>query len=490
MPLMFAALLKINLVLILFALTYYLVLRKLTFYFLNRIFLLFGIVFSTVYPFINLTEIFYKHDGLPAFVPGLKENVGQLVQLESVSLMWQILTVVFYLGALFMALRLAIQFISLNRVHRKSNPGMIDNYKVRILNEKISPFSFWKNIYVNPELHKVQDLNNIIEHEKIHVEELHTLDIILAEISLVFYWFNPGVWLMKKAVKENIEFITDAKILKKGVDRKAYQYSLLDVGTLDNPVKIINNFNLSDLKKRIKMMNVKRSSKVNLARYMFVLPVILCVSLAFTIDKKDIEEKIISVKDGLTQSKEPQKTIAIAKVASVKGKPKSKVAKKKNIIADSIQKFSFVFKTNFQTADSSNQSITDELNKLVGKVIDVAPRKNLGAKAIVQHITFKDTLKMNPSVVSMFFENSNIEESNKPSKATINKVVLIKAVSKSSNVNNGISFSSTGSTGEIDYFVDGKKVSKDDFKNIDMNNVKDIKMLKSSSGEIHITTKP
>ena len=290
MPHFFIILLKINLVLILFSATYYLVLRRLTFYSINRMFLLFGILFSSAYPFINLTEFFADRKAVPAFVPRLNQQVSQLVQQDAVSVFWQVLTLLFYVGVLVMALRLLIQFISLYKMHKNSSPDRLADYKVRILNDQVSPFSFWQTIYINPRLHKRQDLNNILEHEKVHVEEWHTVDIILAEICVVFYWFNPGVWLMKKAVRENIEFITDAKILKKGIDKKAYQYSLLDVGTLQPSVAIVNNFNLSDLKKRIKMMNAKRSSKVNLTRYLFVLPILLCVTLAFTIDKKEVKK--------------------------------------------------------------------------------------------------------------------------------------------------------------------------------------------------------
>lgn len=323
MPHFFIVLFKINLVLLLFAAAYHLILRKLTFYVINRVFLLFGILFSTAYPFINLTAFFGDNDALPAFVPGLNQNVQALVRIDFFELMWQGLTLVFYAGMLFMAFRLLVQFISLRRVHRKSYPGLINSQKVRILNHEVSPFSFWQTIYVNPVLHKKEDLNNIIEHEKVHVEEWHTIDIILTEISLVFYWFNPGVWLMKKAVRENIEFITDAKILKKGIDKKAYQYSLLDVGALQPSVAIVNNFNLSDLRKRIKMMNAKRSSKVNLTRYFFVLPVLLCVTLAFTIDRKDVETKVL-----------PLKRIFIDALPSSKlvGKTYSKVLNKRKIV--------------------------------------------------------------------------------------------------------------------------------------------------------------
>ena len=292
MPHFFIILFKINLILVLFAAAYHLVLRRLTFYTLNRVFLLLGILFSTIYPFINLTEFFNSFKSAPRFLPQLNQHVSQFAQQDSISFTWQVLTSVFYAGVFLMASRLIIQFISLYGVHKNSKPGWIEHIKVRILNDEVSPFSFWQNIYINPLLHKKDDLKNIIEHERIHVEEWHTLDIIIAEISLVFYWFNPGVWLMKKAVKENIEFITDAKILKRGIDKKAYQYSLLDVGNLRPSVAIVNHFNLSDLKKRIQMMNVKRSSKVNLTRYIFVLPVLLIVTLAFTIDKKDVQKRL------------------------------------------------------------------------------------------------------------------------------------------------------------------------------------------------------
>lgn len=460
MPLIFVVLLKINLVLTLFALTYYLVLRKLTFYLLNRIFLLFGIVFSTTYPFINLTEIFYKHDGLPAFVPGLNENVSQLVQLESVSLMWQVLTVVFYLGALFMALRLIIQFISLNQVHKKSNPGIIDNYKVRILNDKISPFSFWNNIYVNPKMHKAQDLNNIIEHEKIHVEELHTLDIILAEVSLVFYWFNPGIWLIKKAVKENIEFITDAKILKKGVDRKAYQYSLIAVGTLENPVTIVNNFNLSDLKKRIRMMNVKRSSKVNLTRYLFVLPVILSVSLAFTIDKKDISDNFSLVESVFKENKVLNKTAALA-IPKLNKTRLTKVNSKQKIKKDSILSIVNILRAPSTFADSIQLlSINNH------KKIDLLIEKE------------KSEAKLNFSLTDVFIHTDNIPNENKDNKPAEVKVIgyarksVYRAPTLKLRVINPDSINTGGKTSYL--MVNGELVNKEQLSKIDPNTIKTI----------------
>lgn len=490
MPYFFLVLLKINLVLILFSATYYLVLRRLTFYYLNRIFLIFGIAFSSAYPFINLTNFFADQPSVPAFIPQLNQNVKQFVQQDSISILWQVLTVVFYIGVLLMAVRLLIQFISLRQMHQKSAAGKLQNFNVRFLTEEVSPFSFWQTIYINPALHKAQDLNNILEHEKVHVEEWHTLDIILAEICVVFYWFNPGVWLMKKAVRENIEFITDAKILKKGIDKKAYQYSLLDVGSLQPSIAIVNNFNLSDLKKRIIMMNAKRSSKVNLSRYLLVLPVLLCITLAFTIDKKNVQ-KTMAPLTNMIKSTLPdiEKKVIINKPAKNRQKVKIKAARESAKGIDSVKKTTFIFNTHFETADTTQQSISNELSKLVGKVIDLKTAEGTEMKTTVQRFTFKDSLKIDQATMGIFLRDANLKQTDKPIKGSIHKVVLIKATAKSSDDKIEVKLKGNPAS-EIDYYINGDKASNADFKNLDANKIADISITKGSPGIIHITTKP
>ena len=385
MPHFFIILFKINLILVLFAAAYHLILRRLTFYTLNRIFLLTGILFSTIYPFINLTEFFNSIKSAPAFLPQLNQRVSQFAQQDSISVPWQVLTLVFYAGVLFMASRLVIQFISLRQVHKNSKAGWVEHFKVRILNDELSPFSFWQTIYINPLLHKKEDLKNIIEHEHIHVKEWHTLDIILAEISLVFYWFNPGVWLMKKAVKENIEFITDAKILKRGIDKKAYQYSLLDVGTLRPSVAIVNHFNLSDLKKRIKMMNAKRSSKLNLTRYAFVLPVLLIVTLAFTIDKKDVQRRLKPITEIISATPDNKTKKALPEPNQNRKANKSTALRNK---IDLNKNTTITGGNGVQQADSSRRVLDIFLKDVEAKIPSGAKGDK---KVFISSFTFNDT---------------------------------------------------------------------------------------------------
>lgn len=301
MPPFFIILLKVNCVLILFTLAYYFILRRLTFYVINRIFLLFGIIFSSLYPFIDLTSFFHSQQQLNpqvvAFVPDLTEKISTFFLADFITKYWSQISIILYTGIAIMAVRLLLQFIVLYSLHKKSSKGLVADVPVRILDEQVSPFSFWQTIYINPAAHKEAELTTILAHEDIHIKEWHTLDILLAELSVVFYWFNPGAWLMKKAIKENLEFITDEKVLQKGVNKKNYQYSLIDVSTLNSSTSLVNSFTLPDVKKRIRMMNVKRSSRVTLGRYVLVVPVLLLVTLAFTLSKKYMVKDRLSFKE-------------------------------------------------------------------------------------------------------------------------------------------------------------------------------------------------
>lgn len=304
MPALFTFLFKVNIALVLFCLGYYAVLRHLTFYTLNRVYLVTAILFASVYPWINVNNFVQRHQQLTAPVQHIiiqwKAPAANLVKPLDQPDYWQWGEIVFWAGALLLAIRLVMQLFSLYRLYKNSEPGTVHTYPVRLIDGDVSPFSFWRSIYVNPGKLSPADLEKVLEHEHIHVSEWHTLDILLAELSTVFYWFNPGIWLIKKAVRENIEFITDRKILQKGADSKQYQYSLLTVSMAGAPNKLVNNFNISTIKKRIIMMNTKRSSRINLTRYMFVAPAVVILLLAFSISKAAITKKGLSTIKSIT----------------------------------------------------------------------------------------------------------------------------------------------------------------------------------------------
>jgi hypothetical protein len=294
MPTLFVFLFKVNIALLIFCAGYYLVLRHLTFYSLNRVYLITAILFASIYPKIDLTAFAQRHENIALPVQSVILNwqapAAKLVKPLTQPDYWQWATMVFWAGAALLAVRLLVQLFSLLKLHRRSTSANVLNHEVRLISGEAAPFSFWRSIYVNPANHSAADLKAILLHEQVHVNGWHTVDILLAELSSIFYWFNPGVWLMKKAVRENIEFITDRKILNKGIDTKAYQYSLVNVSFNATTPGIVNHFNISTIKKRIIMMNAKRSSRVNLTRYAFVVPAVALL-LVFSFSKAAVVKK-------------------------------------------------------------------------------------------------------------------------------------------------------------------------------------------------------
>jgi murein DD-endopeptidase MepM/ murein hydrolase activator NlpD len=292
MPALIVYLLKVNTALLLFYAAYRFGLRHLTFYYLNRAFLVFGILFSSVYPLANLSGLFVKHEVLSrqlvVMVPDWHAVAPIIAQKAEGFDYWQIPIAIFWMGAALMAIRLTVQFVSLYRVYKKSSLGEYEGQVFRGVDDDVNPFSFWQTIYLNPGKHTQAELKAIIKHEQVHVRQWHTLDVLLAELSTVFYWFNPGVWLMKQAVKENLEFITDRAILKSGMDEKAYQYSLVKVSGLKQGAAMVNNFNFLTIKKRIMMMNKKRSSSAQVTRYVVLLPLVILLALIFTVSKAEL----------------------------------------------------------------------------------------------------------------------------------------------------------------------------------------------------------
>jgi hypothetical protein len=452
MPHVILLLLKINIVLLLFSVTYYLTLKKLTFYTANRIFLQFGILFSSTYPFIDLTAVLENNDMIPKALPNINRNLAHLANNGLESFGWKVLTILFYGGVAFMAARLFMQFLSLRKLHNSSIPTIIGNLRVRILKENVSPFSFWQTIYVNPILHNKNDLDNILAHERVHVKEWHTIDIILSELCLVFYWFNPGVWLMKKAVRENIEFITDARILNKGVDKKTYQYSLLQVGTLQPSVAFVSHFNLSDLKTRIVMMNRKRSASANLGRYLFAIPILL-ITLAFSVDKKGAKETWKPLQNSIV--KLLPKEIKLTNFTAVKT-IRIKLNKKEKLQATADRSTKVYSLKQVVTADSltfvpSNATFNIDSGKISAiKIIS-------GAVVTLNPSDFKTDERLQ--------ENRN----------SIGNGQII--IAQNSKFNTSMS-----------YFVNGKEISSEQLKNLDTSRIASMKIDKAN-GSIHIITR-
>ncbi len=165
-----------------------------------------------------------------------------------------------------------------------------------------APCSFLNNIFINPEKYDWDVYNQVLLHEKIHIQQRHSLDILFAELVLIFQWFNPFAWQYRKEIENNLEFLTDNQLVQKEhVERSSYQMSLLKVSAPHFPLSLTTNYNQSLLKKRIAMMNTKRSSIHTAWKYFFLLPLLVLLSSL-------LNEPIAKAQDNTTAKNEKQET--------------------------------------------------------------------------------------------------------------------------------------------------------------------------------------
>jgi len=200
------------------------------------------------------------------------ENPGMFRDLSVADLLvW-----VYWTGVAIFAVNFIVQLLTL--LYRAYSRPVIQDGRFRIveLSGDQAPCSFGNNIFINPEKYEWETYSQIILHEKIHIQQGHSYDILLAELALIFQWFNPFAWLYRKAVEDNLEFLTDNDLLEhKDIDRSSYQLSLVKVSAPHFPVSLTTNYNQSILKKRLIMMNAKKSNLNTTWKYLFILPMLM-----------------------------------------------------------------------------------------------------------------------------------------------------------------------------------------------------------------------
>lgn len=296
MPFIFIYLFKLSISLGVVFLFYHFVLRRLTFYNWNRWYLVGYTMLSFFLPFVDISlaleQSDIKNSAIINWVPAIGDKVAlaDAAGANAALSAWEISFLLITAGSVVMLVRLGIQLHSIQRMRKKSTLLNLDGMRLYQVETPIIPFSFGNSIFINKKQHSDVELEEIIRHEFVHVKEKHTADIIWGELLCLINWYNPAAWLLKRSIRQNLEFIADRQVLEQGMDRKQYQYLLLKV-IGNNHFSIANQFNFSSLKKRIAMMNKLRSAKVHLVKFLFVLPLVSVLLLAFRNDWKQQEIK-------------------------------------------------------------------------------------------------------------------------------------------------------------------------------------------------------
>jgi TonB family protein len=267
--------LKVNVAIAVLYLFFRLLFYRDTFFHEKRWTMLIGLFFAILYPLIDVSTWINESQTVnvaarilnktlqPIIITSEKFNITTLE--TALPYLYVALVVVFILRILIRSILVLLMAVRAPKI-RQNGLTIIQVQK------GTSPFSFFGWVFLNSTDYTHADLEEILHHERAHIQQGHTFDVLFSEIVCAVFWINPFVWLLKCQLRLNLEFIADNDVLQSGFDSKSYQYHLLRLSSQKPISSMGNHFNITELKNRIIMMNKKKTSIAGLGKYALTLP--------------------------------------------------------------------------------------------------------------------------------------------------------------------------------------------------------------------------
>ena len=287
----FAYLLKVNVAFVLFYAFYRLFFYKDTFFKLRRAILLAFFGLALFYPLLNIQDWVRQQEPIAdviymysAMLPEARAKADAAASVDWYGWLLGSLGFIYWGIVAFLCGRFLVQFSSILWLAHTSERVVIHETPVYALRKAAGPFSFFRMVFLHPESHSDKETDEILTHECTHVSQWHSIDVILSEMMCMACWFNPFVWLLKREVRHNLEYLADNTVIQSGYDSKSYQYHLLGLAHHQSVTTLYNSFNVLHLKNRIMMMNKKRSPGIVRTKYLIFIPLVGILMLLSNIE--------------------------------------------------------------------------------------------------------------------------------------------------------------------------------------------------------------
>ncbi len=258
----------------------------------NRIYLPVSLAVSFLIPLITFTSIRYiqpvqteisnSFAYLPAATP--------VAEPEFVYQWYHYLFALYLLGAIAFCGNLIFGHLKVINIVRFSRLKEIFGVNVNISPLDVHPFSFFNRIVLSKKTLNDPNLDMIVSHELVHVSEKHTLDILFTELLFLLQWFNPFAWLIRDAVRSNLEYLTDDQITKQ-YNAETYQLAMVGLAHKKGVAPFLTALNGSQLKTRIIMMKKKTENRYSLLKQLVVLP--LLAILVMGLSNKEVKTEFV-----------------------------------------------------------------------------------------------------------------------------------------------------------------------------------------------------
>lgn len=333
MGLFFIYSLKVAFCLIAFYLVFKLLLSKETFHTFNRWVLLLVMVVSILLPWLKVTtaEPTAIAEGMISLesIIASAEVVNDDTQ-EGLSAI-QLLFIIYIIGIAVFFLREVVSVVRLYRLIRRGTPltaeqAGVSQHGVRVvvMKNEIAPFSWFRHVVLSEKDFR-ENPREILTHELAHIRLGHSWDVAVCNLLIIFQWWNPAAWLLKRELQNVHEFEADEAVINRGVDAKQYQLLLIRKSVGERLFSMANNLNHQSLKKRITMMTTKKSSPWQKAKVLVALPMAALAVVAFANpDVERVAEQVETESQALVEK-------AKADVAGVETAAEQQTAEKQEV---------------------------------------------------------------------------------------------------------------------------------------------------------------
>ncbi|ALM20733.1 hypothetical protein AAT17_05580 [Nonlabens sp. MIC269] len=254
---------------------YKLTLENSSWHHVKRYYLLLATIFSLLIPFVVVNTVVVSVDRASAFLVEQPIITDLHNEQPTETFDWTaVLLSVYAVGILIMSWRFVKNIIRF-RVENEDEIKPYNNYQLILRHAFTVPHSFINRIFVS----KNQYANNqipelVLEHEKVHLDQRHSIDVLMIELLLILLWFNPVLYLLRYSIKLNHEFLADKAVLDQGVDTTEYQETLLNYSQHSHYTSLANTFNFPIIKKRFRIMKTKTSNTSLFIRSVALIPVL------------------------------------------------------------------------------------------------------------------------------------------------------------------------------------------------------------------------
>lgn len=283
---MLLLILKSSACLAVFMLFYKLLLEKESIHTFKRFYLLGALILAILIPLITFTTYI---EATPIDIPSnafemtTPPYVPEHMFMEPKNYWPTILWSIYEIGVLVFTIRFGMNLTNIIK-RIKQNPKFKNQSLFHVLlTDLVPPHTFLNYIFFNKEKYEAQAIpKEVLIHEETHAKEKHALDILFIEILQIIFWFNPLLYLIKKDIKLNHEFLADQAVIKYGIELKNYQKTLLAFSSNANEPQLANAINYISIKKRFTLMKTHTSKHAIWLRSLILLPLLAMLIFSFS----------------------------------------------------------------------------------------------------------------------------------------------------------------------------------------------------------------